>query len=256
MSPTRYLYDWKDEYLAENGLNKGLKGLAVKKILSDIRIWDQEASKRPDRYIAISKHVQNRLRKYYRVDSDIVYPPTHVEEFSPHFGLPEDYYIIISRLSAYKKIDLAIEAFNETKDNLIIIGVGEDEKRLKRLANNNIEFLGWQSDEASREYLRYAKALIFPGEEDFGLTPVEAMASGRPVIAYNKGGVTETVRDGKDGVFFDQPTSNSLIEALNRFDMMAKTLNSKEICQQAEKFSFDTFKEQFLKKVNEYAKTC
>lgn len=254
MSPTRYLYDWKEEYLLENSLGKGLKGSVVRKILSDIRAWDLVAATRPDHYLAISKHVQDRIKKYYRQQSDILYPPTEMSDFEPNNGLPEDYYIIISRLSAYKKIDLAIEAFNETTDNLIIIGSGEDERRLRSLANKNIEFLGWQSDEATREYLKYAKALVFPGEEDFGLTPVEAMASGRPVIAFGKGGVTETVRNGIDGLFFDQPTKESLVAAIGKFELNFKTFDSREIRKHAEEFSFEIFKKELLNKTNSYAK--
>jgi glycosyltransferase involved in cell wall biosynthesis len=255
MSPTRYLYDWKEEYLLENNLAKGLKGAAVRKILSDLRIWDQEIASRPDHYLAISEHVRKRIKKYYRLDSRILFPPTDLSKYEPNYGLPEDYYIIISRLSAYKKIDLAVEAFNESGDSLIIIGTGEDEKRLKSLAKGNVEFLGWQSDEATREYLRYAKALIFPGEEDFGLTPVESMASGRPVIAYRKGGVTETVREGQDGVFFSEPTKESLVAALTEFDQKMKLFDSKKIRSHAEEFSLEFFKEKLIKIINSYAKT-
>jgi len=255
MSPTRYLYDWKEEYLEENNLLRGVKGPIVRKLLSDIRIWDQTAASRPDHYLAISKCVQDRIKKYYRLESEILYPPIDIKKFNPNFGLPEDYYIIISRLSAYKKIDLAIEVFNETGDSLIIIGTGEDEKRLRRVAKGNIEFLGWQSDESTREYLRYAKALVFPGEEDFGLTPIETMASGRPVIAFRKGGVVETVRDGVDGLFFDQPTKESLLATIQKFDSMMKKFDSHSSRLRSEEFGLERFKNSLLEKINKYAKT-
>lgn len=255
LSPTRYLYDWKNEYLEENKLTSGLKGAVVKKILSEQRVWDQSTATRPDHYISISEHVRKRIKKYYRLDSDVLFPAVDVKNIEPNFGLPEDYYIIISRLTPYKRIDLAIEAFNETAENLIIIGSGDDLKRLKGLAKNNIEFLGWQSDDSRLEYLKYAKALIFPGEEDFGLTPVEAMACGRPVIAYKKGGVTETVRENKDGLFFEDQSKESLIEALNSFDLKQKTFDSRKIREHAEEFSLEIFKAKFINLINQYAKT-
>jgi len=252
LSPTRYLYDWKNEYLAENGLEKGFKSVVVKKLLSDLRIWDLETRDRPDKYIAISNWVCKRLRKYYRLNADVVFPPVDVEKITTNNQAGEDYYIIVSRLTPYKKVDLAVEAFNKNKKNLIIIGSGEDEKRLKSLAKANIEFMGWQSDSSMYEYLRNAKALIFPGEEDFGLTPIEAMACGRPVIAYNKGGVVETVRDGIDGVYFNDSTPESLNDSINKFEKM--DFDHIKIRKHAEVFSLANFTDKFTKLIDEYAK--
>lgn len=251
LSPTRYLYDWHNEYLEENKLKTGLKATVVKKILANLRSWDLETRDRPDAYISISEHVRKRLRKYYRLNSQVIYPPVDVKNIEPNLGEPENYYVIISRLTPYKKIDLAIKAFNQLDKSLIIIGTGEDERRLKSLAKKNIEFLGWQSKESLFEYLRNAKALIFPGEEDFGLTPIETMACGRPVIAFGKGGVTETVRDGIDGVWFNDPDSDALIEAVRKFEKLE--FDPKKIRSHAERFSFEKFRDNFTKAIEKYA---
>ncbi len=251
LSPTRYLYDWKDEYLAENNLLRGLKSSVVKKILSDIRVWDTEASVRPDRYLAISEHVRQRIRKYYRLDSSVIYPAVDLDQFDLNQDKREEYYVIISRLSPYKKVDLAVNAFNESGKSLLVVGTGEDEKRLRKLARPNIEFLGWQSDRSRGEYLRNARALIFPGEEDFGLTPVEAMACGTPVVAFKRGGVTETVRDGQDGIFFDQPTSESLNSTLDRFEQLPD-FDPNSLRRRAENFNFEHFKEAFIGVIDQY----
>lgn len=255
LSPTRYLYDWKNEYLHENKLHGGVKTSLIQNSLSKIRLWDTLAATRPDRYISISNHVNQRLKKYYRLESDVLYPPVDVNSFKYNGYAGEDYYIIISRLSAYKNIDLAIAAFNELKKSLIIIGTGEDYHRLKEMSDSNIEFLGWQSDLSVREYLFHAKALIFPGEEDFGLTPIEAMSSGRPVIAYRKGGVTETIRDGISGLFFDQPNKNSLIEAVKKFEVKQKNFNYQKIRCLADQFDRTVFSEKFVNLIKNYVKT-
>lgn len=244
LSPARYLYDWKNEYLEENGLYSGLKSQIVKKILFDLRLWDQQAASRPDRYLAISEHVKKRIKKYYRLDSTVVYPAVDLEKFKANFGTHEDYYIIISRLTPYKMIDLAIEAFNQNGKSLVVIGIGEDMQRLKKMAKVNIEFLGWQSDKSLVEYLRNAKALIFPGEEDFGLTPVESLACGTPVIALKRGGVTETVREHVDGEFFIEPTSMSLDEAISKFESFS-SFDAINLRKRAEHFGFEHFKNSF-----------
>lgn len=252
LSPTRYLYDWKNEYLIENDLFRGIKHHIVNKILSDLRLWDQEAATRPDKYIAISEHVRNRIRKYYRLDADVVYPAVRVEQIEPNLAEHEDYYLIISRLTPYKKIDLAVKAFNQLNKTLVIIGTGEDENRLKSIAKSNIEFLGWQSDKSIFEYLRNAKAFIFPGEEDFGLTPVESLAAGTPVIAYQKGGVVESIRDGIDGLFFDQPTAQSLVDAVKHFESGKIEFDPRSLRIRAEQFSFEKFKNHFLEAINNH----
>ena len=245
LSPTRYLYDWKNEYLEENNLGTGIRGSLAQKVTHDLRVWDQQAETRPDKYIAISETVRSRIRKYYRLDAEVVYPAVDVEKIEPNFSERQDYYLIVSRLTAYKKIDLGIKAFNKLGKHLVIIGVGDDEHRLKALALDNIEFIGWQSDNSVMEYMRNAKAFVFPGEEDFGLTPIESMATGTPVIAYNKGGVTETVRAGIDGLLFNENNVQSLVEAVMNFENSSDIFDPEEIRKHAETFSVANFQKHF-----------
>lgn len=202
-SPTRYLWDWSAHYLKENNIGLGLKGLFVRSLISKIRIWDFYASKRTDKWIAISKTVSNRIEKYYKQKSEIIYPPAELDDLLNNQSKSENYYLIVSRLSPYKNIDLAISVFNQINLPLYIIGEGSDRARLEKIAGSSIKFFGWQSDKNRNALIKKCKALIFPGEDDFGLTPVEAMAAGRPVIALRAGGVTETVIEGKTGEFFN-----------------------------------------------------
>lgn len=244
-SPMRYVWDWHHEYLDENNIGTGLIGITIRKLLSKIRIWDRAAADRVDQWVAISKTVQKRISKYYRKDSKVVYSPCDVHLIQMSDRKPENFYLIVSRLSPYKKIDLAIEAFNKFGEKLVIVGEGSDMKRLKSMASPNISFLGWQSDQKVHQLYSQAKALIFPGEEDLGLTPVESMAAGRPVIAYKMGGATETVIEGKTGIFFEEPTAESLIDAVNRFELAIGSFKPQVLRAQAEKFSTERFKKEF-----------
>ncbi len=253
-SPTRYLWDWYHQYLNENKIGFDLSGLLIRMSLYKLRIWDKKASERTDCWIAISKHVAKRIKKYYSFDSEIIYPP-HVEEKQIKSN-KKDYYIILSRLSPYKKIDLAIEAFNKNGKKLIIIGEGSDYSRLQKLANNNIEFLGYiRNNNTISKYLAEAKALIFPGEEDFGLTPLQAMSQGTPVIAYNKGGVPETVINGKTGLLFDDNNSNSLIKTIEKFEKDISKYKSNTCINRSKEFSSEKFKKDITSYIfNQYNK--
>jgi glycosyltransferase involved in cell wall biosynthesis len=242
----RYIWDYTNEYLKENKIGFGLKGLFVRKTLHEIRVWDKVSSYRVDGWVANSSNVRERIKKYYGQDSTVIYPPVPVENIEFNENIPDDYYVIVSRLEPYKKIELAVQAFNQLKKPLVIIGTGSEEKHLKKIANGNIEFLGWQSEKAVYEYMRNAKALIFPGEEDAGITPIESMATGRPVIAYKKGGVRESVIEAKTGVFFDEPTVESLVEAISNFENKIQEFSPKVCRENALKFSEEHFKEQFL----------
>lgn len=244
-SPTRYLWDWHHEYLAENNLGSGLFGLLTRKLLSNLRVWDRSAAKRTDQWIAISNTVAERIKKYYRVDAKVIYSPANIECIKPTGRKPENFYIIVSRLSPYKKVGLAVEAFNKNSKKLVIVGEGSEFAKLKNLAKANIQFLGYLSDQKVASLMSEAKALIFPGEEDFGLTPIESMAAGRPVVAYKKGGVTETVIEGKTGVFFDRSTPESLSEAIDILEKTYETFSPESCRSQAEKFSIAAFKKEF-----------
>jgi glycosyltransferase involved in cell wall biosynthesis len=246
-SPMRYAWDWYHEYMKENKIGFGPISLYIRNLIYKTRIWDKASSYRVDFWIANSANVQKRIKKYYGFSSEIIYPPVDVSKIEMTDGIPDDYYVIVSRLEPYKKIDLAIKAFNKLEKQLVIIGTGSQENYLKSIANDNIEFLGWQSDKSVQEYLRNAKALVFPGEDDFGITPIEAMACGRPVIAYNKGGVAETVKDGATGVFFNDPNSASLVEAINAMEKNYTNFSPNVCRKQAEKFSFEVFRDSFNK---------
>jgi glycosyltransferase involved in cell wall biosynthesis len=247
-SPARYLWDAYHTYIDEQRLPSWAKNI-VRGMLYRLRIWNKLSASRPNLYIANSRHVQKRIRKYYRRDSMVVYPPVDTHKITPKKS-NAGYFLVLSRLSSYKRVDLAIHACNTLKLPLVIIGEGEMRRDLMRIAGPTIEFLGWQNEENKLEYLKNARALLFPGEEDFGIVPVEAMAAGKPVIAYGKGGVLESVVDGKTGLFFDEPTVESLTVAIRRFLTMEKKFDWREISQHAQKFSTDKFKNDIMTVVN------
>ncbi len=246
-SPTRYL--WSDAYDYLTGLS-GAERIFKKllpPLLTYLRNWDYLAAQRPDGMVAISQFIAERIRKYYRREpSAIIYPPVEIEKFSLADRL-DNYYLLISRLRPYKKIDLAINAFNKLKIPLKIIGTGHD-KSLRKIAGPYIEFVGSVSDKDKAKYLSCCQALIFPQEEDFGLVAVEAMASGRPVIAYRAGGALEIVEENKTGIFFNEQAWESLAETVIKFD--ARHFNPVIIKESAERFSKTRFKKEFLDLVN------
>ena len=245
-SPTRYLWDWSSEYLKENKVGFGLKGMYIRHILSKQRVWDFLASKRTDKFIAISKTVANRIKKYYKIDSEIIYPPVEIEELLDNEETPENYYLIVSRLTQYKKIDLAILAFNKLKLPLYIVGEGSDYSRLRSMAKNNIKFLGWVSEKEKISIIKKCKAFVFPGVDDFGIAPVEAMAAGRPVIAFADGGATETILEGKTGEFFsDSNNPDDLISVVKKMEKNYQSYKGVDCKNQAKKFSEEKFIEQF-----------
>jgi len=239
-TPTRYL--WSDHNEVLDSLEKNwLIGRFSQLYRSYLRVWDRQAADRVDQFIANSKYVAKRIKKYYRRDSLVINPPVDVDRFyvSDKVG---DYYLIVSRLRPYKRVDLAITAFNKLGLPLVIIGTGEEEGRLRAMAGPNIKFLGNLSDQEVVKHLSSARAFIHPQEEDFGITPVEAMASGRPVIAYGAGGALETVIPGETGVLFDEQSWESLADTVIHFQ--AAQFNPSAIRQQAEKYSLNNFKEQ------------
>ena len=209
---------------------------------SYLRVWDYEASFRPDVVVAISEHVKKRIKKVYKRDSIVVYPGIDTEFWNPSDVTAEDYFIIVSRLQYHKRIDIAVDACNKLERRLVIIGDGPERKRLEERAGNSIEFLGFRDDEKARDYLRKGRAFLFPGIEDFGLAPVEAMACGTPVIAYNEGGLCETIVDGKLGVLYDNGSVEDLIQAMKRFEKMS--FDRSVISESAQKFSQKSFQKQ------------
>lgn len=239
-TPTRYLWDYSHQYIEELPYNKYFKKV-ISLVLNYIRLWDKGAADRVDYYIANSKTIQKRIAKYYRRESTVIYPPVETEKFSVS-AEPGTYFLVGGRLAPYKRVDLVVEAFKKLGWPLKIFGDGVDLNRLKQLAQgvSNIEFLGRVSEEEKANLYQGCKAFIYPQEEDFGITAVETMASGRPVIAYKKGGAMETVIEGKTGLFFTDQTIESLVDALERFEKI--TFVPVDIRRHAEEFSVSRFK--------------
>lgn len=211
--------------------------------LSYLRLWDRVAAQRPDVLIANSKTPQARIKKYYGRDSEIIYPFVDLSRFEGVKGLRGEkggYFLIVSRLAAWKKIDIAIEACNRLNLPLKIIGEGPDRPRLQKIAGPTVELLGRLTDEEVVRYYKGCRAFLFPQKEDFGITPLEAMACGKPVIAYSAGGALETVLPGQTGKFFSPQTVEALVRALERFD--EKDFHRQDCLEQAAKFSKERFK--------------
>lgn len=237
-TPTRYLWSDAHTYHREISDSKFVRPI-LPYYLNKLRKWDYLAAQRVDHYISQSQFIADRIKNYYNRDSSaIIHPPTDTENYytSKQIG---NYYLIISRLKPYKKVDLAVKAFSKMNIPLKVIGIGEEMEKLKKLAKPNVEFLGHISEQEKRKYLSECIALIHPQEEDYGLTPIEAMASGRPVIAYNKGGATETVIDGQTGKLFNEQSWEELIDTVIKFK--PEQYNPQELKQHAEKFNSHNF---------------
>lgn len=243
-TPTRYLWSDTHEYIKELPYNKYFKKI-ISLVLNYIRMWDRLAADRVDSYIANSATVKKRIQKYYKAPSKIIYPNIEEDKFYIATNI-EDYYLVGCRLVPYKRIDIAIQAFKKNGLKLKIFGDGMDRERLENLAGGatNIEFLGRVSDEERSKLFSKCKAYINPQTEDFGITIVEAMASGRPVIAMNKGGATETVVEGKTGMFFESESADDIEEAVKKFETSNIAWDSIHIREHALKFSTARFKKE------------
>jgi glycosyltransferase involved in cell wall biosynthesis len=242
-TPIRYYWSDYEWYLAHppfGKLNWLAKGI-LPALIGRLRNMDFKASQKVDVYVANSKHVQDRILKYYKRPSTVIYPPVEIDRF-PLSLHHKDFYLIVGRQVAYKRLDLAIEAFNKLGLPLKISGIGEEIARLTPLAKPNIEFLGRVPDKQLAKLYGEAKAFIFPAEEDFGIVPVEAMAAGTPVIAYAKGGLLESVVDGVTGVFFKEQSSEALVKAIQKFETLE--FDPRQIRSQAEKFGDSVFRDR------------
>lgn len=249
-SPMRYAWDYTHEYLEEKNY-PFWKELIIRQLVHKVRQWDRAAADRPDKYIANSKHVARRIKKYYQIDADVLYPPVDVERFYP-YEASGDYFLIVSTLTPYKKIDLAVSAFNKMGKRLVIIGGGKHQKYLESIAGPTVEVLGRKSDAEVKRYMQECKAFIFPSEEDFGITPVEAMAAGKPVIAYKKGGVMETVIDGITGVFFRDQNVRGMESAIAQFYEIEHEFEPSIIRKRAEEFSREKFLNDLKKTIDDF----
>ena len=283
-SPLRYAWDWNEKYLDEQGLGSRRRLLA-RFLLNYIRVWDRVAADRVDFFVANSKYTQARLKKYYGRESVVVYPPVDVNvganidanidanvdanvdvgrlqrrrptsttsPTSTTASTTADYFLIVSRLSPYKKIEIAVEGMNKLGLPLLVIGEGSPKylKYLQSIAGPKTKFLGWLPEEKIKEYYAGCRAFLFPGEDDFGIAPVEAMSFGKPVIALRRGGARETVLEGITGEFFNEPTIEVFADAIRRFMEKEKFYDPIKIYAQAKKFSKEKFQENFLRVLRE-----
>ncbi len=257
-SPMRYAWDLQHQYLKYSGLDRGPKSWLARWMLQRMRLWDVCSANRVDRFVAISEFIARRIRKAYRRDSTVIYPPVDVEYFKLRRD-KEEFYVTASRLVPYKRVDLIIEAFSRMPDKrLVVIGDGPEFRKLKAMAGRNVVVLGYQTKEALRDYLQHARAFVFAAEEDFGIAPLEALACGTPVIAYGKGGVLETVTDaaGADpdrgtGVFFSEQTAPALAAAVERFEALADRISPENCRESVLRFAPERFRSEFVSCVQE-----
>ena len=255
-TPMRYAWEMYYTYFSRNSFNPIIRWSAPF-FMNYLRTWDEKSADRVDRFAAISENVRRRIKKHYRRDAEVIYPPVDTEHFSLSTEEGE-YYLVVSALVPYKRIDLAILAFNELDLPLLVIGEGPERKKLMRIAKKNIRFLDWLTHSELKRYYAQCKALVFPGEEDFGIVPVEAQACGRPVIAFGRGGVTESVRGAypdqeiaspPTGIFFYPQTKEALMEVVRRSDSIK--FDPEKTRENALRFDKRVFRE----KIKEFVET-
>jgi glycosyltransferase involved in cell wall biosynthesis len=248
LTPTRFLWDYSG-YVQREGLGK-LARWALPPFVSYLRLWDKAAADRVDHFAAISQAVRQRIQKFYRRQAAVIHPPVDTTRYVPAEG-SDDYFLIVSRLIPYKRIDLAVQAFNQLGLPLVIVGDGRDRASLQAMAKPNIQFLGRVPDKEMRQLLARCRAFIFPGLEDFGIAPVEAQAAGRPVIAFAGGGALDTVVEGVTGTFFHGQSPQALAEAVRSFD--EARYDPAVIREHAERFDTAVFKQQLRQFIQEKA---
>ncbi|MBA4318555.1 MAG: glycosyl transferase [Flavobacterium sp.] len=258
-TPIRYAWDLQHQYLKETKLDRGLKGIIARGILQYIRLWDQSTVNRVDYFIAISQHIAKRIKKIYGRDSTVIYPPVDINKF--YVGNKrENFFLTASRMVPYKRIDLIVEAFSENGLPLVVIGDGPEYGKIKEKAKKNVEILGYKEDSVLREYLQKTRAFVFAAEEDFGILPVEAQACGTPVLAFGKGGVTETIvsttnrENTPTGILFHEQTIEALNDAVKQFQLLETKFDPYKIREHAEQFSKERFRKEFKEFVEQIIK--
>lgn len=239
LTPTRFLWDYTG-YVQREGLGR-LARWVLPPVLSYLRLWDKAAADRVDHFVAISQAVRQRIQKFYRREAIVIHPPVDTSRYTPAEG-HDDYFLIVSRLVPYKRIDLAVQAFNQLGLPLVIVGDGRDRASLQAMAGPNIRFLGRVPDEELKPLVARCRAFVLPGVEDFCIALVEAQAAGRPVIAFAGGGALDTVVEGKTGTFFYEQSPQALAEAVRRFDDAA--YDPAAIRKHAERFDTTVFKQR------------
>ncbi len=247
-TPIRYAWDLYFQYLKDSNLTSGLKSMIAKFFLHKIRVWDFTTANRVDHFIANSNYIARRIKKVYNRDATVIYPPVDIDKFA-YNGEKENYYLTVARFVPYKKIDLVVSAFAKMPDKkLIVVGDGPDKDKIKSLAGSNVELVGYQETETLKSYMQKAKAFVFAAEEDFGITTVEAQASGTPVIGFNRGGTSEIVVNNETGILFDEQSVDSIINAIKEFEKAEDKFDPKLVRKHAEQFS----RTNFEKSINEF----
>lgn len=242
LAPTRYVW-MPGAYLEREGQGR-LAGLALEPVLAALRRWDYAAAQRVTHFIAISTEIQARIRRFYRRDSALIFPPVDVERFRPNGRPPEAFFLVLSRLIPYKRIDLAVRACSRLGVKLVVAGDGRDRPALEAIAGPSIEFLGRVSDAEAEDLMARCQAFLFPGLEDFGITPLQAQAAGRPVIAFAAGGALDTVLPGQSGELFSEQSVEALAAVLERFS--PERFDPARCRAQAERFAAPRFRAEFL----------
>lgn len=256
-TPMRYAWHQRDAYFGakqRSWIQRSKDGVRDR-LLNYLQRWDAQTSKGVTRFIAISNTISKRIKEAYNRDSEVIYPPVDTDYYTPAPVPREDFYLVISALAPYKKIDLAIQACRATGKKLYIIGSGQEENKLRQLGNSDIHFLGWQPDEVLRDYLRRCRALLFPGEEDFGIVPLEAQACGTPVIALGKGGATETiipkgVKSHCTGVWIEEPTLDAMVAGIEEMEREYNQIDPLHCRNNALRFRLERFQQELFEAVN------
>ena len=238
-SPMRYLWDQYHTYRAKAGW---LTRLVMSLTMPVLRAWDVASAARVDRFIANSSFVARRINKAYRRDSVVIFPPVDLDAFAIEPAPTGDFYLVAGQLVPYKRVDLAIAACTRLGRRLVVVGTGSEAERLRKGAGPTVEFRGWASNDELRSLYANCRALLFPGEEDFGIVPLEAMASGRPVIAFGSGGALDTVVEGQTGTFFDRQSVESLAAAVLQFERQEARFDPQAIRQHARRFGRNVFR--------------
>jgi glycosyltransferase involved in cell wall biosynthesis len=254
-TPMRYVYEMYDQYFGPGRAGK-LKRLLVPFFANYLRTWDMATTHRVDHFVANSENVRRRIQRHYRREATVIPPPVDTARFSLSEKLG-DYYLVVSALVPYKRVELAVQAAGALGRRLVLVGTGPEMDRLKHLsaglakAGKPVEFIGWQSDDQLREWYANCAALLFPGEEDFGIVPLEAQACGKPVIAFGRGGALETVVEGQTGLFFKEQTVESLVDAMKRFEEQRDQFAPAKVRANALRFD----RAEFKRRVEEFVRT-
>jgi glycosyltransferase involved in cell wall biosynthesis len=247
-APTRFLWSF-DDYLSRQGIGTWSRNF-LRPVIDSLQHWDLCAARKPDYFLANSSVVKQRIARIYGRDAQVIHPPVNVHRFAVAHK-SENFYLIVSRLLSYKRIDVAVEAFNRLGLPLVIVGDGPDRGYLERLAKSNVTFTGYLNDTKVLDYFYRCRAFVFPGEEDFGIAPLEANACGKPVIAYRAGGTLDTVLEGKSGLFFNEQNAESLVQAVQASQKVA--WDPEEIRMHAETFCPENFQRKMINFVDEVA---